>query len=87
MLLASSKIRTAASQISTCSHLAAAVRIFDEANNNGFVDEQEVYDLLVATYDKNQNDMMCIDRKPDRNPHSTVVWYYVREDNSNGANS
>ena len=63
----------------------AAQRIFEEANNNGFTDVQEVYDVLDAKYDKNDNDWMCVDRKPEVNPHSDVVWYYLRDDNSNGA--
>ena len=62
----------------------AAERIFLEANNNGFATEDEVYAALDAKYDKNGNDMMCVDRKPDGNPASSVIWYYLRDDNSNG---
>ena len=62
----------------------AAQRIYDEANNNGFTSVEEVYALLDAQYDKNQNDSMCIDRKPDGSPNSEVIWYYLRDDNSNG---
>ena len=64
----------------------AAHRIFTEANNNGFTSEQEVYAILDAKYDKNDNDWMCVDPVPDaeRNPNSTLTWYYVRDDNSNG---
>lgn len=60
----------------------AAERIFDEANNNGFTSVEEVYAVLDAKYDKNGNDQMCVDRKPERN--SETIWYYLRDDNSNG---
>lgn len=63
----------------------AAERIYLEANNNDFGSPAEVYVLLDAKYDKNDNGWMCVDRKPEVNPHSDVVWYYLRDDNSNGA--
>ena len=63
----------------------AAQRIFDEANNNGFTRVEEVYAILDGKYDNNDNDMMCVDRKPENNPHSDLVYYYLRDDNSNGA--
>jgi ABC-type sugar transport system substrate-binding protein len=62
----------------------AAGLIMLEANNNGYETVEEAYAVLDATYDKNENDSICVDRKPDRNPHSDVIWYYLRDDNSNG---
>ena len=64
----------------------AAHRIYTEANNNGFTSEQEVYDLLVAKYDRNGNGEMCIDPVPsaERNPTSDLNWFYLRDDNSTG---
>jgi hypothetical protein len=61
----------------------AAQRIFEDANNNGFTSPQEVLELLVAKYNNNGNDTMCIYMKAERN--SDTVWYYLRDDNSNGA--
>lgn len=61
----------------------AAHLVYTEANNNGFTSEQEVYDLLLAKYSNNDSDKMCIYKKAERN--SDTVWYYLRDDNSNGA--